>query len=126
MLLKKILYGYSRVRYVICQQEENGKVLFEFCRWIPLGSRNGKLQYFSRIYVREPNDDRYKSTRVSQNILQKLNKITSKRYVRFGYFGDWCVTFYSTEIKEVMFGWLLRNWWAWFLLLYIFIKYYIK
>lgn len=104
MLLKKIFYGYSRVRYVICEQEPDGSVTFEFCRWFPLGSRNGRSQYFSKVYNRKTMNN-FRAPRV----LRKLSRMGLSIRMLFSYSGEWGATFYSPEIKQIVWKILLDN-----------------
>jgi hypothetical protein len=93
MLLKKILYRHSRVRYVICQQTGNGYVSITFCRWISPGTSDGSCQYFHTEYVRHE--------KVVKD-LKKLKGLSLKQNLYFSYDGTWEVIFYSPEIREIL------------------------
>lgn len=113
MLLKKILNGETRVRYVICQQEGDNMVSLQFCRWRPLGPKAGEMshtQYRNRAYFRNN----------PHKILSKLNRICKSRNPHFSYTGNWWITFYAPEIKEILFRHITTNLvWYYFLVMII-------
>lgn len=119
MLLKKIFYGYTRIKGIRVEPHfprnvsdpDDGRIAITFYRWRPLGPRNGEdswRQYSSRTYIRKY-ADKYTS---------KFRYKCRQRYPFIYSATNWSVNFDTPEIKQVILTPIVDNIvWLWLLIL---------
>lgn len=124
MLLKKIFYGYTRIKGIRVESHfprnasdpDDGRIAITFYRWRPLGPKNGEdswKQYNSRTYIRK-HADKYTS---------KFRYKCKERYPFIYSATNWSVNFDIPEIKEILFKLIYDNFlFLW--VMYLIVRYY--